>query len=263
MVREPRPHEAHLFEEIYIDESSQTDHHFLLLGGIVIPRRLSAQFDADILEARRPRLRSLDSKGNLREIGWKTVSTGDFDAYKKVADAYFSFAFHHLKGSTDPFRFYCSVVNTRIPGRAYTGKRGKVGFDREIYWHCLSIARHHRRNLFHVYPDYRNTDDPISRLGVILCRGLAKERDRRDWAFRRVQFRLSHEWQALQVSDLLIGAVAYRLNRHYDAPNANPDKKRLCDYILEKTKFAPFIKKSSFREKAWGESQLWFRRHKN
>jgi hypothetical protein len=29
---EPLPHEAKLFNEIYIDETSQNDHHFLVLG---------------------------------------------------------------------------------------------------------------------------------------------------------------------------------------------------------------------------------------
>jgi hypothetical protein len=67
----------------------------------------------------------------------------------------------------------------------------------------------------------------------------------------------------LQVSDILIGAIAYRLNRHYDAPNANPDKKKLCDYILEKGSIARFTGERSFKEKPFGPFQLWFRRQKN
>ena len=50
----------------------------------------------------------------------------------------------------------------------------------------------------------------------------------RDRTFRRVQYRRSHDVQALQISDLLIGAIAYRLNRHYDEPGG-ADKKLLCD----------------------------------
>ena len=260
---EPRPFEAHLFHEIYIDETSQTGHKFLILGGIVIPRRLSAQFEADIIEARHPRLSSLDSKGRLREIGWSEISNGDFESYKKIVDAYFSFAFRRLQGSGDACRFYCSVVNTQVPGRRYTGKRGQVGFNREIFYHCLSIARRHRRYLFHVYPDDRSTTESTTRLCLILNRGWAKTGYNKDWTFRRLKFRLSHEFQALQISDIFIGAIAYRLNRHYDSPSANADKKKLCDYILKRGALDKFIRETSFKEKAKGEFIMWFRRHKN
>jgi hypothetical protein len=63
----------------------------------------------------------------------------------------------------------------------------------------------------------------------------------------RVQFCFSHEDQALQISDILIGAIAYRLNRHYDRPDANEDKKRLCDFIFQKTGFDKRIFPDSFR----------------
>ena len=97
----------------------------------------------------------------------------------------------------------------------------------------------------------------------MLSRGLERDGDKRDFAFRRVKFRPSHEYQALQVSDLLIGAVGYRLNRNYDRPNANKDKKLLCDYVFAKTGFDKFIGYNTFAEKPYGTHQLWFRRHKS
>jgi hypothetical protein len=261
---EPLPHETNLFHEIYIDETSQNDHHFLILGGIIIPREVSADFEAEIVEARHPRLHSRSSKGQLREMGWSEVSNGDFDAYKKVLEVFFSFAFRRLQNKSGLVKFYCSVVNTRVRDRSYSkGKRGQIGFDREIYYHCLSIARRAKLELFHVYPDQRSTKQPIEKMAFMLSRGLRKEGDKRNHPFRRVKFRLSHEHQALQISDILIGAVSYRLNRHYDRPDANSDKKRLCDYVLEKTGFNKFIGPNSFREKPFGSYQLWFRKHRS
>jgi hypothetical protein len=261
---EPREHERHLFHEIYIDETSQNDHHFLVLGGIMIPREMAAEFEADILEARKPRLCSRSSKGDLREMGWSEVSTDDFPAYKQVLDAFFSFAFRRMQNKKGLVRFYCSVVNTQVRGRSYSkGKRGQIGFNREIYFHCMSIARHEKYLLFHVYPDERSTTEPVEKLGFMMSRGMRMERDKRDFPFRRVKFRLSHEYQALQVSDLLIGAIGFRLNRNYDRPNANKDKKLLCDYVLAKTGFDKLIGQNSFREKGYGTFQLWFRRHKS
>jgi hypothetical protein len=260
----PKESEKHLFHEIYIDETSQNDHSFLVLGGIIIPRELSAEFEAEIIEARHPRLHTLSSKGRLREMGWSEVSNGDFDAYKKVLEAFFSFSFCRLQGKSGLVKFYCSVVHTRVPGRNYSkGKRGQIGFNREIYFHCLSIAKRARMELFHVYPDQRSTTQPIEKMAFMLSRGLRKWGDKRDHPFRRVKFRLSDEHQALQISDILIGAVAYRLNRHYDRPDANNDKKRLCDYVLGKTNFNKYIGSTSFREKPFGSHQLWFRRHES
>jgi hypothetical protein len=127
MPWEPRPHEANLFEEIYIDETSQTGHRFLVMGGIVIPRKFSTQFEADIINARLPRLPVLNRNGKPKEIGWNCISKGDFAAYKEVVDAYFSFAQRQLQSSLDSVQFYCSIVDTSVPGRKYIGRRGQLG----------------------------------------------------------------------------------------------------------------------------------------
>ena len=42
--------------------------------------------------------------------------------------------------------------------------------------------------------------------------------------FRRLRFRKSHDFQGLQVSDLQIGAVAYRLNRLFDGGGCGQEK---------------------------------------
>jgi hypothetical protein len=260
----PKESERKRFHEIYIDETSQNGHHFLVLGGIVIPLELSSEFTADMIEARRPGLHKLTSKGHLREMGWSEISNGDYADYKKVMEAFFSFANRRL-GNFGMVKSFCSVVNTRVRGRSYSkGKRGQIGFSREIYYHCISIARNNRFELFHVYPDHRTTREPIGKMAFMLSSGLKKEgRDTRDHPFRRVQFRFSHEDHALQISDILIGAIAYRLNRHYDRPDANEDKKLLCDFILQKTGFDKRIFSDSFRQKTWGNHQIWFRRHRS
>ena len=150
----PQPHEAKSFEEVYIDETSQTGHRFLVIGGIVIPYHFSELFKETIQEARKPRLTAeVEGGTKLREIGWKTVGKGDFDAYKKVVDAYFGFSQKHIRSSLDNFHFLCSVIDTQVKGRTYAGVRGKVGFNREIYFHCMSVARNHKDKLFHVYPE--------------------------------------------------------------------------------------------------------------
>ena len=179
-----------------------------------------------------------------------------------MVDVFFSFG-QRFTSTEHKIRFHCSVVNCRVKGRCYTGKRGQLPFNREIYYHCLSIGRRYRTALFHVYPDYRTTNMTMREMQLILGRAFRRE-DPRDWPFRRVQFRMSHESQALQVSDILIGAVAYKLNGHYDSPTATPAKKELCDYIInKKAKAGIYCRPGHPRKKDWGSFMIWVRQHRS
>jgi len=259
----PRPIETNLLEDVFIDETSQSGHRFLVLGGLTIPYYLSEEFDAYIAKARTRKLAlRLNDKMALSEMGWNDIGKGDFDVYQKVMEAYFSFAQTRLKTTLTKFEFHCSVIDTHTRGRHYSGKRGELGFNREIYFHCMTIARRHRYNLFNVYPDERSTDQSMEQMRKILNYGARREDRARPTAFRRLQFRKSHESQAIQISDLIIGAVAYRLNGHYDRPGGD-DKKALCEYILKCGRYWEFISERGFRERAWGRFQVWFRRHKS
>ena len=66
--------------------------------------------------------------------------------------------------------------------------------------------------------------------------GAKKYRNRTDWPYRELKFRDPENYQALQVVDILIGALAYRLNGHYQQSNASPAKKELCDFVLQQAK---------------------------
>ena len=109
-----------LLEEIYIDETSQTGQRFLVLGGITIPKYLSEEFDAYIANARTRRLTPrLRRDMTMSELAWNDIAKGDYAAYEKVIDAYFSFAQPRLKTTLTKFEFHCSVVDTHVHGRRY------------------------------------------------------------------------------------------------------------------------------------------------
>ena len=48
----PVPHEADLFCNVYVDESSQKGHRYLVLGGLIVPLSHADAFEADIISAR-------------------------------------------------------------------------------------------------------------------------------------------------------------------------------------------------------------------
>lgn len=255
-------------EEIYLDETSQTGHRFLIIGGITIPRRVSTQFESDILEARRPKL-SAERAGTdeLREMKWKDVGKGEFEAYRRVIDTYFDFAGKRMKSSEGTIEFHCSAVLTQVRGRAFSGGRGKKGFNNEVFQHCLKVALYHKTNLFHIYLDRRHSNDDEttehdSKLRKKLCSLLRHNGDPRSFAVRRVKSGHSHKVQALQVADLLIGAVAFRLNRHFEADGASADKRQLCEYILRKGGAWDCFnnERGTFREKKDGRFKIWVQR---
>ena len=110
------------------------------------------QFENDILEARRPKLTAERAGGDeLREMKWKDVGKGEFEAYRRVIDAYFDFAGKRMKSSEGTIEFHCSVVLTQVRGRAFSGGRGKKGFNNEVFQHCLKVAVYHKTKLFHIY----------------------------------------------------------------------------------------------------------------
>src|SRR3954451_10989301 len=101
MANAPLPHRPDLSEEVYIDETAQTGARYLVIGGVVIPRILSRTFQLDVMAARQPRLAITIDPKTMRpsEMGWHEISKGDFEKYKKVVDAFFSFASRYQKTS--------------------------------------------------------------------------------------------------------------------------------------------------------------------
>ena len=192
-----------------------------LLGGLTIPHYLAEEFDAYIAKARTRKLTvRLTDKMTVSEMGWNDIGKGDFDVYQKVMEACFSFAQPRLKTTLTKLEFYCSVIDTHVRGRHYSGKRGELGFNREIYFHCMSIARRHPQNFFHVYPDERSTDQSMQQMPKILNYGARRENKMRSAPFRRLQFRKSHESQAIDdpvapspaasIGDATVSSVGHR-----------------------------------------------------
>lgn len=211
------------FNEVYIDETSQTKHRYLVLGGIVLHAPRSDEAERLLQQARLPELPAM-------ELGWVKVSRSKLEAYRRFIDVFFD-----NPSALEPFEFHSLVVDThKLNDRAHNEGSRETGFNKEVYQLCQKFGRLHRRRLFHIYPDSRTTKSSTEELRLILNRGARKKGDERDWPYRRVHFRQSHEWQMLQLVDLLIGAMAFRLNRHDQKPDASPAKLELSRHILER-----------------------------
>ncbi len=143
------------------------------------------------------------------------------------------------------------VVDTSQKTLRETGDGDKeVGFDIEFHFLCtVTIPKRYRNEVFHVYPDRRHAKRKLWKSREIMNKGAAKWADPRLCPVRRLRFEDPEACQALQVVDILIGALAYRLNRHYEKPDANRAKKELCDHIWKLFKLGDPFNTSHFQQK--------------
>lgn len=211
-----------MFLDVYIDESSQTQCRFLLLGGTVLPTAAVATATQAIMDLKAPEL-------THGEMKWGKVSKAKLPAYIRLVDSFFD------NPALSEAHFHSIVVDTsRLNHRLFNQGSSEVGFNKEIYQLATKCARLYTTQCFNVYLDQRETPQHPNDLRTILNMGRKKAGDRRDWPFRRCQFRDSKKTPLLWISDILSGALAFHLNGHRAKDGASPARCTLSDYILHR-----------------------------
>lgn len=231
--------------ELYIDESSQTKHRFLVLGGIIVEAPLTSSLEEELSLARRPELPA-------GELGWTKVSRTKLDGYKRFVDVFFNNRYR-----VRPLEFHSLVVDMhRVRDKDFNQGSREVGFNKEIFQLCTKFARLYPQRFFYTYLDSRQTKSSTEELRLILNRHRAKRGDPRDWPFRRIHFRDSSKLQILQLVDVLLGGIAYRVNGHHLAADASPAKVELSRHILERAGIVNVAIDTPIR----GKFTVWHRR---
>lgn len=234
------------FSNVYVDETSQTKHKYLAMGGLIIPTVDAPILSEKILQARLPELPD-------GEMAWTKVSKTKLAAYRRVIDVFFkNKEFSNLD-------FHVIAVDTsRIKDNKFNDGSRETGFNKEIYQLLQKFGRLYKDRLFHVYLDKRNTRSSTEELRRILNRGIAKKGDNRDWPFRRVHFRDSCDCRVIQLVDILLGSIAFHMNGHRDILGASPAKCELSDYVLESARIRNPLRDTSVS----GRFTIWHRRLK-
>jgi hypothetical protein len=181
---------------------------------------------------------------------WTKVSRSKLPAYKRVTDAFFNIP----KDIT--LDFHSLVVDTtKQQHKVYNKGSSEIGFNKEVYQLAMKFGRIYAA-LFHVYPDRRTTNQSTEELRLMLNRGIKKHYgDKRDWPYRRLQFREPEDCIVLQLSDVFAGAIASRLNSHHLLPDASPAKTALSAHILSKARIADVTHDTTMA----GKFTIWHR----
>jgi len=210
-----------MLSEIYVDESSQTKNRYLVLGAVILPSERTAEAEDTVRRLRLPEL----PHGELK---WSKISNAKLSAYERLISAFFRDpAFQHA-------HFHSIVVDThQFDHSRFNQGSSEIGFNKEIYQLANKCARLYPENIFHLYPDFRQTSQRPEDLRNLLNHGRRKAGDKRDWPFRRCHFRNSKLTPMLIFPDIFAGAIAYHVNGHLAKPDASPGRSRLSRLIMK------------------------------
>jgi hypothetical protein len=229
--------------EVFIDESSQNNHTYFVMGGVIAPVDLVPTITAFLLKSRLPELPS-------GEMKWAKVSRSKLPAYKRYIDVFFECE------HADAMDFHSLVVLTAKQDHARFNKGSRdIGFNKELFQLAMKFGRLYA-NRFHIYPDERTTTQKTDDLRLMLNRATNNREPSRDWPYRRVQFRDSAKTPILQLADIFSGALAYCLNGHDKTQGASPAKQELCSYIRDRAKIRDVLRDTSVK----GKFTVWHRR---
>ncbi|GIX17922.1 MAG: hypothetical protein KatS3mg119_2108 [Rhodothalassiaceae bacterium] len=207
---------------VYVDESSQSGHRFLALGGIWIEK-------AHVPAVER-RLLGLRSRHGLSgELKWTKLSPSRRLAYEAFVDVFFAL---HEAGILDWHVMFPEAA--RIDHTGYSGGDKELGFNKFLYQFLF-----HRIRLYpdarpvRIYLDYRTTrHDPDRSLRPILNNALRRKLGTDSGPVAHVHFLDSKKSHLLQVNDIILGAMAYLRNDRHLGPSASAAKTAVARNIL-------------------------------
>jgi uncharacterized protein DUF3800 len=253
---EPKPEEAHRFSEVFIDETSVNGHHYLVIGGIIVAKKYHPQFEAEVIAARGSELPALSADGTLREMKWTKVSPAKLEAYKRVIDTFFSFA-NKMPLSAGHIDFHCVVVDAQIKA----GRMSEAGYNKEIAVLGQKLVREYRNGLFRLHLDFRTTNEPLKPIQDRMNHIGNKYMGKKDWPIRLLQFEDSKHFQTLQVADIILGALGFRLNGFDKLEGASKAKSELAAYFLKKARIADVFRDTKYRARVtiWHREKHWLK----
>jgi diketogulonate reductase-like aldo/keto reductase len=127
-----------------------------------------------------------------------------------------------------------TVDTTQLKQRALQCSR-EIGFSKMIYQLLMKFGRKYGSHYhLHCYLYDRTTRQPLEEVREMLNNGLRKRWGIENRPIRRLQFAQTEDEPALQINDVLLGALAHRSNGHHTALGAAAHKCALSAHVLKR-----------------------------
>lgn len=204
---------------IYCDESChlQNDKQKVMVwGGIICPCNKTKEIFKRIREIKYKHL-----KNNQFEIKWTKVSSSKLNFYLDIIDYFFDNSDLAFRGLFVPNKDVLNFSNAN-------------DFDKFYYkmYYTMLKTIFKPSNAYNIYLDIKDTNgsQKIEKLKECLENKMAQHYSFRGKVINKIQEVKSHQVELIQLSDLIIGAIAY-INRGMDSSVA---KKKLISRINER-----------------------------
>lgn len=181
---------------IYSDEASTTNARYMLIGGLWVPWHCEERL-ADAMSEVRIRYRL------TAEMKWTKVSRALLPAYRDFVDCFVADA---------ELSFRCIVIDTQIVDYALF-HRGDAELGFYKFYYQLISRNLEPDNSYWLYTDERQNrkSNRLEVLRLVVNRWWRKQADAEP--LRAVEPRRSHSEDAIQLADVLLGAIAYAWNQ--------------------------------------------------
>lgn len=235
---------------IYSDESRHKNERFLLLGGLWVCEnkiKLAKKAIANL----RQKNGYINNKGKhidfLGEFKWTKVSKKYLKVYKKLTDLFFEFI------EKDILRACIMLIDTHDPAvLAYNNikKEGYFLLLYQLYLHNSKIPA-----IYKIFPD-RITNPTQSNINFnalktnlnnAFCNKFKlllnpKEYPKDESFVNNLTPINSKKCDFIQMIDVVMGALGYFQNRHFENPGASRPKTKLMKYVIDKLIYSGTIK---------------------
>lgn len=206
---------------IYCDESChlEKDHQkVMVLGAVWCPKDKTRQINIELRE-----LKQRFGLTRYFEAKWVKVSPAKIDYYLALLGYYFNNKDLHFRALIVPDK---DKLAHEAFGQTHDDWYYKMYFD-------LLKAIFSPHDKYRVYMDYKDTrgGEKVRKLHDILCNNMY---DYSREIIKDVQLVRSHECELMQLTDLLIGAVAY-VNREL---NTSPAKLQIVKMLQEQSGYS-------------------------
>jgi len=232
---------------IYSDESRHRGERFLLLGGLWIKAQDVLATEKVIWEIRKKHGYQKDSGkwADFRgEFKWTKISIKYLVIYKEIVDLFFRLIDEGI------IRFCAMLVDTHNPSVQKYDNIKRDGYFKllyQLYLHNCKVPGFYR-----IYPDkITNPQHKINleKLRITLEKSLAKkfnelvpQESKPEQYIQSIIPVNSKKTQILQMVDVIIGAIGYFQNRHFQQSGAKKAKIDLMKYVFDKLIYAGTIR---------------------
>lgn len=232
---------------IYCDESSITGDRYMIIGGLVINSKALLELKALIGEYRK-------NYGMIYELKWGKISINRLEHYKALIDIIFDLI------DEGRINFRCAVFDTtKFNHKRFNDGDSELGFYK-MYYHLLFYAfgtdYHQNKNRFVVYPDQKPGKYNLFELKNRLNNNMFYKLGNRQSPFGSIESTNSKKSDFIQIVDILLGAIAYHINKKHKLDNASAAKVEMANYISGKVKQNEF-KAKNFKYKKNNRFTIW------